>query len=311
MKYIKTYENFNYDSTNEGWLWGEGNIWSKIGDKISEWLNQFGQFVWEKGKSFINGIIKFFKSLYDGGKILIKDPKEVYRTFWIGHKSTTGGKDVSGIGKEFRNDVYDFLFNKSYEEVTWSDLNIENIKRVYEKTGDSLKTLFNFSDDKEKLKSREGIEDASLKLKTWFNRVLGFGVNMSFSIALAKLITSVIFTTGLAVIGSTLLAIAVVILTFLIMIGVSFISKKVKNKLQQKGYWFKDVRDVKEYDPNTDNPVSISKISGFSDYTDRVEDSDKVPSDDVMNYLDNLEEELASQGCKEIEKNGFDLPLAA
>ena len=28
MKYVKTFESFNYESTNEGWLWGEGNIWN-------------------------------------------------------------------------------------------------------------------------------------------------------------------------------------------------------------------------------------------------------------------------------------------
>ena len=33
MKYVKTFENFN-PSVNEGWLWGEGNIFSKIGDSI-------------------------------------------------------------------------------------------------------------------------------------------------------------------------------------------------------------------------------------------------------------------------------------
>lgn len=40
MKYVKTFENFNYDSTNEGWLWGEGNIWSKIGNWISDWKDR-------------------------------------------------------------------------------------------------------------------------------------------------------------------------------------------------------------------------------------------------------------------------------
>lgn len=311
MKYIKTYENFNYYSTNEGWLWGEGNIWGQIGDKISEWVNKFSQFVWEKGKSFINWIVNFFKSLYNSGKILVTEPKEVYRTFWEGVEFKSGEK-VPGVGKEFRNDVYEFLFSKPYEEVTWNDLNIDNVKRVYEKTGDSLKTLFNFSDDKEKLKSKEGVEDASLKLKTWFNRVLGFGVNTAFSIALAKLITSVIFTTGLAVIGSTLLAITVVILTILIMIGVSIISRKVKTKLQEKGYWFKDVRDVKGYDPNKDNPVSISKISGFSDYIDRIEDSGKETKkfSDLLDSID-MDAKFAKEGVKEIEENGFDFKMAA
>lgn len=40
MKYVKTFENFNYDTTNENWLWGEGNIWSKIGNWISDWKDR-------------------------------------------------------------------------------------------------------------------------------------------------------------------------------------------------------------------------------------------------------------------------------
>ena len=40
MKYVKTFENFNYDTTNENWLWGEGNIWSKIGNWIRDWKDR-------------------------------------------------------------------------------------------------------------------------------------------------------------------------------------------------------------------------------------------------------------------------------
>ena len=39
MKYVKTFENFN-PSVNEGWLWGEGNIFSKIGKWYSGWKNK-------------------------------------------------------------------------------------------------------------------------------------------------------------------------------------------------------------------------------------------------------------------------------
>ena len=40
MKYVKTFENFNYDTTNENWLWGEGNIFSKIGNWIRDWKDR-------------------------------------------------------------------------------------------------------------------------------------------------------------------------------------------------------------------------------------------------------------------------------
>jgi hypothetical protein len=39
MRYVKTFENFN-PSVNEGWLWGEGNIFSKIGQWYSGWRNK-------------------------------------------------------------------------------------------------------------------------------------------------------------------------------------------------------------------------------------------------------------------------------
>jgi hypothetical protein len=39
MRYVKTFESFNYDSTNEGLLWGEGNIWKKAKDAFLNWKN--------------------------------------------------------------------------------------------------------------------------------------------------------------------------------------------------------------------------------------------------------------------------------
>lgn len=40
MKYVKTFENFNTQNTNEGLLWGEGSIWQKIGSWFSSWKNK-------------------------------------------------------------------------------------------------------------------------------------------------------------------------------------------------------------------------------------------------------------------------------
>ena len=40
MKYVKNFENFNYDTTNENWLFGEGNIWSKMGNWIRDWKDR-------------------------------------------------------------------------------------------------------------------------------------------------------------------------------------------------------------------------------------------------------------------------------
>lgn len=40
MKHIKTFERFNYNSTNEGWLFGEGSILSKIGNWFKNWKDR-------------------------------------------------------------------------------------------------------------------------------------------------------------------------------------------------------------------------------------------------------------------------------
>lgn len=48
MKYVKTFENFNYDETNEGLLWGEGNIWKKAKEAFVNWKNRKFQEVADK-----------------------------------------------------------------------------------------------------------------------------------------------------------------------------------------------------------------------------------------------------------------------
>lgn len=40
MKYVKSFERFNHNSINEGWLFGEGSILSKIGNWFSTWKDK-------------------------------------------------------------------------------------------------------------------------------------------------------------------------------------------------------------------------------------------------------------------------------
>ena len=305
MKYIKTYENFNYDSTNEGWLWGEGNIWSKIG----EWITDAGEFIWSKITDFIDLIIDWFSN----AKEMIKGFKELFNAFW------SGSEGEPGVLKNARNNIFQFLFNKPFSEVKWSDVNVENIKRVYDKCGDGLKTLFNFSDDEEKLKTKEGVEDASLKLKTWINTTFKIASSLIISSLISNLITTFLVYTGLIALNSTLLAIATFVLIFLIAWGIAKLSSKITKKLKEKGLWFKDVRDVKDYDPKTDNPVSVKKVLGLEDYEKRLKRSsyDPMADEDYPIDVSALEEEsrrwaqMAKIGCEEIDKNGVDLKLAA
>ena len=48
MKYVKTFESFNYETTNEGLLWGEGNIWKKAKDAFVNWKNKKLQSIGDK-----------------------------------------------------------------------------------------------------------------------------------------------------------------------------------------------------------------------------------------------------------------------
>lgn len=54
MKYVKTFENFNYEPTNEGFLWGEGSIWSKLGSMWKNWKSKKMQ----EGAQKFEGLIK-------------------------------------------------------------------------------------------------------------------------------------------------------------------------------------------------------------------------------------------------------------
>jgi len=54
MKYVKTFENFNYEPTNEGLLWGEGSIWSKLGSMWKNWKSKKMQ----QGAKMFEEIIK-------------------------------------------------------------------------------------------------------------------------------------------------------------------------------------------------------------------------------------------------------------
>jgi hypothetical protein len=40
MRYVKTFENFNHNTTNEGLLWGEGSIWEKAKKWWNTWKNE-------------------------------------------------------------------------------------------------------------------------------------------------------------------------------------------------------------------------------------------------------------------------------
>lgn len=53
MKYVKKFENFNYNSTNEGFLWGEGSIWSKLGSMWNDWKSRQMQKGADKFEEFI------------------------------------------------------------------------------------------------------------------------------------------------------------------------------------------------------------------------------------------------------------------
>lgn len=312
MKYIKTFERFSVNETMDMFMMpvdptsGSLDALSDIGHGLKDMITDAGEFIWSKVTGFINLIIDWFSN----AKIMIKGWKELFNAFW------SGKEGVPGVLKNARNNIFQFLFNKPFSEVKWSDVNVENIKRVYDKCGDGLKTLFNFSDDEEKLKTKEGVEDATLKLKTWINTTFKIAGNLILSYQISNLITTFLISTGLIALNSTLLAIATFVLLFIISWGIAKLSSKIAKKLKEKGLWFKDVRDVKDYDPKTDNPVSLKKVLGLEDYEKRLRSSsyDPMADGDYPIDLSALEQESklwTKMAEEEIDKNGIDLRLAA
>jgi hypothetical protein len=250
MKYISTYESFSVNETMDMFtlpvdpIPGIKDVISDIG----EWFTQTGEFLWNKLTSFID----WLKS-----KISIPGIKEYFSQLF---------EAIGELSKIQLNKVTNLFFDKEYTKVEWSDLNTTTVKNLYQKITTSIKEFttdksWSFSDDKDKLKSEEGVDDKSLKLKYWINTTLAFLGKSVLSAVVHTILSTILIALGLSA-GPIFATIASVVILIL------FIwSSKKKVNLDIKV--MKDVRDVPGYKPQS----IIGKITGWSDFTkQKVED---------------------------------------
>ena len=250
MKYISTYESFSVNETMDMFtlpvdpIPGMKDVISDIG----QWFTQTGEFLWNKLTSFIDWI----KS-----KISIPGIKEYFSQLF---------EAIGELSKIQLNRVTNLFFDKEYTKVEWSDLNVGTVKNLYQKITTSIKEFttdksWSFSDDKDKLKSEEGVDDKSLKLKYYINTTLAFLGKSILSAVIHTILSKILIALGLSA-GPVVATIASVVILVL------FIwSSKKKVNLEIKV--MKDVRDVPGYKPQS----IIGRITGWSDFTkQKVED---------------------------------------
>ena len=250
MKYISTYESFSVNETMDMFtlpvdpIPGMKDVISDIG----QWFTQTGEFLWNKLTSFIDWI----KS-----KISIPGIKEYFSQLF---------EAIGELSKIQLNKVTNLFFDKEYTKVEWSDLNATTVKNLYQKITTSIKEFttdksWSFSDDKDKLKSEEGVDDKSLKLKYWINTTLAFLGKSILSAVIHTILSKILIALGLSA-GPIVATIASVVILILFI----WASKKKVN-LDIKV--MKDVRDVPGYKPQS----IIGRITGWSDFTkQKVED---------------------------------------
>ena len=250
MKYISTYASFSVNETMDMFtlpvdpIPGMKDVISDIG----EWFSQTGEFLWSKLTSFIDWI----KS-----KISIPGIKEYFSQLF---------EAIGELSKIQLNRVTNLFFDKEYTKVEWSDLNAGTVKNLYQKITTSVKEFttdksWSFSDDKDKLKSEEGLKDRSLKLKYWINTTLSFLGKSILSAVVHTILSKILIALGFSA-GPIVAAIASVVILVL------FIwSSKKKVSLDIKV--IKDIRDVPGYKPQS----IIGKITGWSEFSkQKVED---------------------------------------
>lgn len=248
MEYLNTYKDFSTNETLDMFtlpvdpIPGMKDVISDIG----QWISDTGEFIWDKFTSFIDWI-----------KNKLSKFKDYFAQLF---------EAIGEMSKIQLNRITNLLFSKNYSDLEWSDLSIKSAKNLYSKISTGLKDFstdksWSFSDDKDKLKSEDGLEDKSLKLKFAINKILAFAGKTAISLVLTNIITS-----ALVALGVTAGPIITAICSIIIIIAFIWASKKKVN-LEIKV--MKDVRDVPGYKPKS----FISKITGWDEFTkSKVED---------------------------------------
>jgi len=241
MKYVIKYEKFSVNETMDMFtlsvdpIPGMKDVMSDIGDFISN----TGEFIWEKLTAFMSWI-----------KDKLKDCKEFFSQLF---------EAIGEMSKIQLNKITNLFFSKDYHDVEWSDLSIKNVKELGSKVSSGISEFFtdkswSFSDDEDKLKSKEGLEDKSLKLKSVLNKILNFLGKTVITSIISKLIVSVLVSIGLS--G----AVAATVASIIILISFIWLSKK---RVNTEIKVMKDVRDVPGYNPKS----FFGRIFGWEDFT--------------------------------------------
>lgn len=246
MKYLNNYKEFSVNETLDMMFLpvdpipGMKDVMSDIG----QWLSDTGEVLWNKIMSFID---------------LIKNKLSSFKDYF-----SQLFEAIGEMSKIQLNRITNLLFSKNYTDVEWSDVGVKSIKNLYSKISDGSKEFvkdksWSFSDDKEKLKSEEGLKDKSLILKLVINKILSLAGKTAISIVLTNIISSLLVSLG-AAIGVTLGPIVAVVASIVVLIAFIWASKK---KINLEIKVMKDVRDVPGYKPKS----IIGKITGWEEFT--------------------------------------------
>jgi hypothetical protein len=242
MEYLNTYKDFSTNETLDMFTLPVDPIpgMKDVISDISQWISDTGEFIWDKITSFIDWI-----------KNKLSKFKDYFAQLF---------EAIGEMSKIQLNRITNLLFSKDYSDLEWSDLSAKSVKNLYSKISVGLKDFvtdksWSFSDDKEKLKSEDGLEDKSLKLKFGINKILALAGKSAISLVLSNLITS-----ALVALGVTAGPIITAVCSIVILIVFIWASKKKVN-LEIKV--MKDVRDVPGYKPKS----FISKITGWDEFT--------------------------------------------
>jgi len=111
MRYVKTFENFN-PSVNEGWLWGEGNIFSKIGKWYSGWKNEKAVKMAEATKKIMEDPAnkdKFAKVEEEIAKLPEEDLQELKQKMETFNPDVAAANAPEGTEKELQELIQDSI----------------------------------------------------------------------------------------------------------------------------------------------------------------------------------------------------------
>ena len=246
MKYVKTFDSFKVNETLDMFTLPVDPVpgLEDVLSDISQWVSETGEFIWSKLTSFIDWCKKVLNK---------ENLKEYFSKLF---------EAIGELSKIQLNRATNLFFSKDYHDVEWNDISLDNVKNLYSKVSDGIKTFVNdkswsFKDDEDKLKSKEGLEDKSLQLKKIINQVIGFLGKSAISLIISKIISI-----SLIYLGVTAAPIISTITTVLVLILFIWASKQ-KVSLEIKV--MKDVRDIPEYKPKG----LIGRITGWSEFTEK------------------------------------------